>query len=223
MERGQRPRPRGARRKAKERMSWSPQQDAAIQVEHDEEWRPIPYSTYEASSLGRIRNCKTQKIQEPQVGDDQYLFVGIRFLDQKHSKKVHQLVCMAFHGLKPTGAECVRHLDGDRNNNRPGNLRWGTNKENAADTILHGRQVSGFDHPSMQIKKPEVLEIRTAYLMHMVGRKKAANGFILELAAKYPHLTYKCVYKAASGEYDRLMPGELPAITRAADRVTVVV
>ena len=97
----------------------------AISTHQDEEWRPIPYSTYEASSLGRIRNCKTQKVQEPQVGDDQYLFVGIRFLDQKHSKKVHQLVCMAFHGLKPMGAECVRHLDGDRNNNRPENLRSG--------------------------------------------------------------------------------------------------
>ena len=186
-------------------------------------WRPIPYSTYEASNFGRIRNCKTDKIQEPKLGDDGYLFVGIRFLDKKHSEKVHKLICLAFHGLKPTGAECVRHLDGDRFNNKPDNLRWGTNKENAADTILHGRQVAGFDHPNMRIRKSEAIDIRTAYLRHMDGRKKAANGFILGLANQYPHLGYKCVYKAASGEYDRLMPGELASLTSASERVTVVI
>lgn len=188
-------------------MKFEGQQAAAIN--DNEVWRKIPYSTYEASSLGRIRNCVTGKIQKPQLGEDGYLFVGIRFLDRKHSKKVHQLVCLAFNGTKPTGAECVRHLDGDRFNNKPDNLRWGTNKENAADTILHGRQVSGFDHPNMHISKSEALDIRTAYLHHMQGRKKAANGFIIGLASKYPHLGYKCVYKAASGEYDRFMPGEV--------------
>ena len=188
-------------------MSWSPQQD-----ENSETWQPIPNCTYEASSIGRIRNTKNGKIQTPQTGEDGYLFVGVRFLDGKHSIKVHRLVCLAFHGLKPTGAECIRHLDGDRMNNRPGNLRWGTNKENAADTILHGRQVAGFDHPNMVITKAEALAIRTAYVQHMAGRKKAANGFILGLENEFPHLGYKCVYKAATGEYDRLMPDELATI-----------
>lgn len=191
--------------------------------EPGEIWKQIPYSTYEASSLGRIRNCKNGKIQEPNVGADGYLFVGIRFLDKKHSKKVHQLVCMAFNGLKPAGAQCVRHLDGNRLNNRLENLRWGTSKENAADTILHGRQVAGFDHPNMKITKEEAIEIRSAYLRHMDGRKKAANGFILDLANQYPHLGYKCVYKAAAGQYDELMLAEAAGITRAAERVTVVI
>lgn len=190
-------------------MSWSPQQDAAIRAVQ-EVWRAIPYSTYEASSLGRIRNCTTGKIQQPQLGKDGYLFVGVRFLDRKFSKKVHQLVCLAFHGVTPAGSECVRHLDGNKLNNQPCNLRWGTNKENAADTILHGRQVAGFDHPNMHITKEEALAIRTAYLNHMAGRKKAQNGFILSLERQYPHLGYKCVYKAASGRYDGLMPGEPP-------------
>ena len=199
-------------------MAWQDNNSDSCEV-----WKQIPYSTYEASSLGRIRNCKSGKIQEPNVGADGYLFVGIRFLDKKHSKKVHQLVCLAFHGLKPTGAQCVRHLDGNRLNNRPENLRWGTNKENAADTIMHGRQVAGFDHPNMKITKEEAIEIRSAYLRHMDGRNKAANGFILELAKQYPHLGYKCVYKAATGRYDELMPADVAAITRAAERVTVVV
>jgi len=94
-------------------MTWSPQQDAAIAaVTAEEVWRPIPYSTYEASTLGRIRNSKNGKVQAPQLGEDDYDFVGIRFLDRKHSEKVHRLVCLAFHGLKPVNAQCVRHLAG---------------------------------------------------------------------------------------------------------------
>lgn len=184
--------------------TWSPQQEAALKAVA-EVWRPIPYTVYEASSLGRVRNCATGKIQKPQVGVDGYLFIGVRFLDKKHSEKIHKLVCLAFNGAKPIGAECIRHLDGDRMNNRPGNLRWGTNKENAADTILHGRQVSGFDHPNMQITKERALRLRLAYLKHMVGRKKAANGFILGLCEENPDLTYKCVFKATAGRYDHLM------------------
>lgn len=184
--------------------TWSPQQEAASEAA-SEVWRPIPYSTYEASSAGRIRNCKNGKIQSPKEGVDGYLFVGVRFLDKKHSEKVHKLVCLAFHGLKPTGAECIRHLDSDLMNNRPGNLRWGTNKENAADTILHGRQVSGFEHPNMKITEERALRIRLTYLKHMVGRKKAANGFILNICDENPDLTYKCVFKAATGCYDHLM------------------
>ncbi len=33
--------------------------------------------------------------------------------------------------------EC-RHLDGDRSNNAPSNLRWGTRRENALDRKRHG-------------------------------------------------------------------------------------
>lgn len=45
-------------------------------------------------------------------------------------RKVHQLVCEAFHGPKPFPEAVVLHLDEDGLNNRPDNLRWGTQKEN---------------------------------------------------------------------------------------------
>lgn len=44
--------------------------------------------------------------------------------------KVHQAVCEAFHGLKPFPAAVVMHLDEDGLNNRPENLKWGTQREN---------------------------------------------------------------------------------------------
>lgn len=44
--------------------------------------------------------------------------------------KVHRLVCEAFHGPAPSKRSVVIHLDEDATNNRPENLRWGTQKEN---------------------------------------------------------------------------------------------
>lgn len=45
-------------------------------------------------------------------------------------RKVHQLVCEAFHGPKPFHEAVVIHRDENGLNNRPENLRWGTQKEN---------------------------------------------------------------------------------------------
>jgi hypothetical protein len=44
--------------------------------------------------------------------------------------KVHQAVCEAFHGPKPFEKAVVIHLDENALNNRPENLKWGTQKEN---------------------------------------------------------------------------------------------
>jgi hypothetical protein len=44
--------------------------------------------------------------------------------------KIHRLVCEAFHGPAPHEKPIVIHLDEDATNNRPDNLRWGTQKEN---------------------------------------------------------------------------------------------
>lgn len=166
-------------------------------------WSPIPNSTYEASTDGQIRRVGGKPLAQQTVRG--YRYVKLRLADRSMMFRVHRLVCLAFNGPKPTGATCVRHLNGDKLDNRPGNLRWGTDKENAADTILHGRQVSGFDHPNMAITRSEVVEIRERYQEHMVGRIKAANGFILGLCADHPHLTYKTVYRAATGGYDALV------------------
>jgi HNH endonuclease len=50
---------------------------------------------------------------------------------KKHGNiKVHRAVCEAFHGPSPFEGAVVIHLDEDAHNNRPENLRWGTQKEN---------------------------------------------------------------------------------------------
>lgn len=44
--------------------------------------------------------------------------------------KIHQAVCEAFHGPKPFPNAVVIHLDENALNNRPSNLKWGTQHEN---------------------------------------------------------------------------------------------
>jgi hypothetical protein len=44
--------------------------------------------------------------------------------------KVHRAVCEAFHGPAPFERAVVIHIDEDAHNNRPENLKWGTQKEN---------------------------------------------------------------------------------------------
>jgi hypothetical protein len=57
---------------------------------------------------------------------------GARYIFQWRDKtyRVARLVCEAFSGPPPfEGAVCM-HLDENSRNNEPGNLRWGTQKEN---------------------------------------------------------------------------------------------
>lgn len=44
--------------------------------------------------------------------------------------KVHRLVCEAFHGPAPEGKHVVIHINENSHDNRPQNLKWGTQKEN---------------------------------------------------------------------------------------------
>lgn len=50
---------------------------------------------------------------------------------------IHSLVLEAFVGPRPAGADAC-HWDGDKQNNRLENLRWGTRSENCYDTVRQG-------------------------------------------------------------------------------------
>lgn len=46
------------------------------------------------------------------------------------SETVHRIVATAFHGIQPSAKHVVDHIDTNRRNNRPQNLRWITKLEN---------------------------------------------------------------------------------------------
>lgn len=116
-------------------------------------WKPVPSEPgVLASSWGRILQAPSYAprpnggyrayLPEPNYGRTsksskgaahEYRHVAIRNTTEgprQKTRKVHQLVCEAFHGPKPFPEAVVIHLDEDGHNNRPENLKWGTQKEN---------------------------------------------------------------------------------------------
>ena len=82
---------------------------------------------YEVHFDGRIRNRKTGHVLKPQqAGSGRYQKVKLgRVAGVQLQVQVHQLVCEAWHGPKPTGLpHSVDHVDFDSRRNVATNLRW---------------------------------------------------------------------------------------------------
>ena len=116
----------------------------------NEEWRVVPSQPeMMASSFGRVwvkphigkmpngalrayETLPTYGVEEKSAtgrkDSPRRKIIRVRRLNKTF--KVHQLVCEAFHGAKPFPDAIVLHLDENPSNNVPGNLRWGTRKEN---------------------------------------------------------------------------------------------
>ncbi len=88
-----------------------------------------------------------------------YQFVRVRGAKGAVSRNVHRLVLEAFVGRRPEGMQC-RHLNGNPQDNRLCNLKWGTPKENAADKRVHGTHLQGEDAPGSRLTEKQALIIR---------------------------------------------------------------
>ena len=103
-----------------------------------EVWRRVPsIQTIEVSSHGRVR-AVARAVPMPRGGvkicggsGTFGQWDGVRYLYILHGRthKVARLVCEAFNGPPSAGLVCM-HLDENSRNNRPENLRWGTQREN---------------------------------------------------------------------------------------------
>lgn len=103
----------------------------------DEQWRVITgHPNYAVSDRGRVRSLRRDKILAPQVMRNGYLRVN---LGKGNGRFVHRLVCQEF-VANPHGKPQVNHLDGDKQNNRAGNLEWVTQSENQLHAVATGLQ-----------------------------------------------------------------------------------
>tara|TARA_R110002072_G_C7681270_1_gene511429 strand:- start:34 stop:513 length:480 start_codon:yes stop_codon:yes gene_type:complete len=90
---------------------------------------------YQVSNLGRVKSFKVNKerIKEPCIGTTGYYHTGLIKEGKQHTKKIHQLVAIAFLNHTPCGYSIVvDHIDGDALNNRLDNLQLITNRENSS-------------------------------------------------------------------------------------------
>lgn len=133
----------------------------------NEEWRAVVGYPYEVSSRGKVRRtlakrgARVGRILVNTIGENGYPCVGIATMDGVSKNVcVHNLVCEAFHGPKPSQRHEVAHWDGVRTNCEQGNLRWATRKENMEDACRHDTVQKGTDHYNAKLDEPTVLRIR---------------------------------------------------------------
>lgn len=115
------------------------------QVREDAEkgTRPSRLPGYHVTASGEVWSSipwrgQTWRPMAQHLNSHGYPKVNIKNGDLRQAMLVHREVCEAFHGPKPTPDHQVRHLNGDRTDNRAANLAWGTASENALDRIAHG-------------------------------------------------------------------------------------
>jgi hypothetical protein len=112
-----------------------------------ERWLPVPGydGAYEVSDLGRVRSNKLYHGTSRRLlalASDGYGYLQVTFSrnGKTSTRKVHQLVMLAFVGPPPLGME-VRHGPRGKLDNRLVSLCYGTRTENIADRIRDGGQV----------------------------------------------------------------------------------
>lgn len=128
-------------------------------------WRIVPsVPAYLASSEGRIM-ATPHLGPMPNGGERHYggqPHFGVwnkqdaRFIVVCKGKtyKVHRMVAEAFHGPAPFDDAVVMHLDENSANNRPENLKWGTQKENlnAPGFLKYCRGRTGASSPTIKAR-----------------------------------------------------------------------
>lgn len=141
----------------------------------NEEWRQVVgyEGLYSVSNHGRVRSERRvvrntargsvrvvgQRVLRARPDGGGYLYVRLSNENEQRVVKVASLVAAAFIGPRPSGAD-VCHADGNRVNNAPANLRYGTRAENMADAMRHGTVRKGENHRSSKLTEAAVRAIR---------------------------------------------------------------
>lgn len=89
------------------------------------DWVAVPgFSRYECLPEGLIRNVGDCHLLRPSKGSN-YLVVGLRDADGRpRSKQVHEVICTAFHGPRPSPKHLIHHKNENKLDNRASNLEW---------------------------------------------------------------------------------------------------
>jgi hypothetical protein len=148
----------------------------------------VPYTRYEVSNLGRVRNAHTGQVLRPRKHNWGYQQVALFYKGQRKDCYIHDLVATAFVEGWREGLE-VNHKNGVKTDNRAENLEWVTSSENqrhACDVLL------------VKVKPVALLDER-CHLQWLFHSETACNrvmgGYV------HRHILEKCRYHGYRPRY----------------------
>ena len=152
---------------------------------YDEIWKDVVFEgyKYKASNYGRIE-LRSGTITYGSLTADKYMAFNT---SNRKKRRVHNVICTAFHSPKPSPAHVVNHIDFNKSNNKPENLEWVTQREN----VKH----------ALPMKKPTI-----AYNKKKVAQFTIDNVFIKEYnsvsqASKETNVNRSGIQQFLNGKY----------------------
>lgn len=189
-----------------------------------EEWKVVEgYSRYKVSDQARIWDTeKDVEVAQVLTGIPQYYYVNMqRDGGERKLVRVHRLVAKAFVEGETEEFKFVDHIDRDKLNNLPSNLRWVDNSGNQRNiesniyvgTVLLKDYVQKYDNPdaaymyiSARYKEKGMENVLKQYDEYLVYGQKTfkveydgQEHYLVDLCTKYEK-SYELVYsRIASG------------------------
>jgi len=121
------------------------------------------YPGYFATLDGRVFSARLKRFMSPtRVGK----YVGLQVVHSRAGltkRYLHRLLLEFWTGYIPAGVQAC-HNNGVPTDNRVGNLRWDTVKNNHADKVAHGTSPTGERNAMAKLTAASVREIRTRVL-----------------------------------------------------------
>jgi len=120
----------------------------------------INWNGYFVDNNGVIYN-KDGSIKSLKVNTKGYYFTNFYYGGKSHTHSAHRVVAEAIHGECPDGYE-VDHVDNNRQNNHPDNLRYLTKSQNNQKAYDSGNRkfLFGQSNPNSISRKVQRLSLR---------------------------------------------------------------
>lgn len=142
-------------------------------------WRTRPQSHFPNARICKAINSRNAGTVAGNMRKDGYLSVGV---GQEKRELAHRVVFAISHGRWPDGI--IDHIDGNKANNDPSNLRESTHSKNAANMPAMPHNACGF---------------KGVHLQKNTGRWRAQ----IRVSGKTKHLGYFDSPEIASSAYER--------------------
>lgn len=146
--------------------------------------KPIPgFPGFFASDDGRVFGVVDLRKRLNRYGYE-VVVVRTKTGNEQASMPVHRAVCLAFNG-DPGKLLEVRHLDGNKINNHPSNLAWGTRRDNVEDLKRHGMPGKGERNGNSKLTRTDVNHIRKLYPVVPKPGQRYKRGTLTALARRF--------------------------------------